>query len=177
MKILAELTEKSLGIEPAEEILEKEYRLRKSARAVLVNDKGEVSLQNVSRLGFYKLPGGGVELGETEEDALRREVHEEVGCAITDIHELGVVMQYFTRPRLLHIAYGYLAQVDGAVGEPSFEEGEIADGMKPLWCSFEEARTYIDPTQPLDHYEGQFIRKRERIFLDEAARQLGMGLV
>ena len=172
MKILAEISDRSLGIDPNAEIVEHTFRVRKSARCVLLNEAGEVSLQHVRKKGFYKLPGGGVEPGETEEEALRREVIEEVGCAITDIQELGVVMQYFNRNKLLHIAYGYLARVEGGIGEPCFEEGELADGMKPVWCSLEKAQERINPDTVRHPYEGQFIVRRERILLDAAAQFL-----
>jgi len=38
MKLLKEITEKNLGIEPAHEILGETFRLRKSARGILLND-------------------------------------------------------------------------------------------------------------------------------------------
>ena len=79
MKLLKEITERSLGVSD-KEILEEKFRFRKSARAVLLNDKNEVCLQHVTKWNYYKLPGGGVEIGETVEEALKREMKEEVGC-------------------------------------------------------------------------------------------------
>jgi ADP-ribose pyrophosphatase YjhB (NUDIX family) len=40
----------------------------------------------------YWLPGGGIEDGEDEEVALRRELQEEAGASITDLTKLGVQM-------------------------------------------------------------------------------------
>lgn len=37
----------------------------------------------------YVVPGGKIEDGEAEEDALRREIREELGIEITDLHRVG----------------------------------------------------------------------------------------
>ena len=47
--------------------------------AFLENENGEVLLQKRMDSGLWDLPGGGLELGETLEEALRREVSEETG--------------------------------------------------------------------------------------------------
>lgn len=45
---------------------------------------------------FYRPPGGGLEFGETSEDALRREFREELDAEIADIGYLGAVENVFT---------------------------------------------------------------------------------
>ncbi|MGZ0146530.1 NUDIX domain-containing protein [Kribbella sp. WER1] len=52
---------------------------RTAVRGVLA--RGDELLLLASRHGDYKFPGGGVESGETFEQALRREFHEECGYA------------------------------------------------------------------------------------------------
>lgn len=173
MKFLDEITEQELGIQPAEEILERNFKLRKSARGVVLNERNEVSIQFVSKKNYYKLPGGGVEIGETIEEALKREIVEEVGCAISIQTKLGVIVEYRTQHNLLHISYGFLALVQGEIGEPTYEQGEIDDGFKPIWVPIGESLKFIDPNQPVEDYEGKFIVRREHAFLAEAARILG----
>ena len=51
---------------------------------------------HVGGTGRWTLPGGGLDHGETVEDGLRRELHEETGLALEDAHLLGVSSSHFT---------------------------------------------------------------------------------
>ena len=172
MKLLAEISEKTLGIEPTDEILERTFRFRKSARAVLFNDKDEVCLQLVGKYNYYKLPGGGVEVGETEEEALKREIVEEVGCDITLEKELGITIEFRNQLDLLHISYGYMTRVQGETREPAYEQGEIDEGYQSVWVPLEEALRLIQTKGPDAPYEAPFILEREYAFLSEAKNLL-----
>ncbi len=67
---------------------------RPSAYAIIVND-GNVLLLNTTHTGTYSLPGGGIELGETVEDALKREVREETGIDIKIVNFFRFEEQFF----------------------------------------------------------------------------------
>lgn len=54
---------------------------RPSVYGIVVND-GKVLLLDTVHTGTYSLPGGGIEIGETLEIALKREVWEETGIEI-----------------------------------------------------------------------------------------------
>lgn len=54
---------------------------RPSVYGIIVHE-GSVLLCNTKSTGKYSLPGGGIDLGEKIEDALRREVREECGIEI-----------------------------------------------------------------------------------------------
>jgi nucleoside triphosphatase len=54
--------------------------------AVIYNDKNEILLTKASKWGdYWQIPGGHVELGETCEEALKREILEETGLEIDNI--------------------------------------------------------------------------------------------
>ena len=61
----------------------KERIFNPGVRAIILNEKGEVLLQHRMDTGHWDLPAGGVELGETALEALRREVFEETGLTIS----------------------------------------------------------------------------------------------
>ena len=54
---------------------------RPSARAVILRD-GKVAMVHSRRFGYYKFPGGGIEAGETPEEAMIRETREETGLTV-----------------------------------------------------------------------------------------------
>ncbi len=58
--------------------------MQKRVRGILIKD-GIIALIKRTRDGetFYVFPGGGVEEGETDEDALKREMKEELGVDIS----------------------------------------------------------------------------------------------
>jgi ADP-ribose pyrophosphatase YjhB (NUDIX family) len=165
MKILAEISEASLGKgEP--EILGGSYELRKSARAILRDKNGNINLQHIKRDSFHKLPGGGLETGESKEEALRREIIEEAGCDCIISDLIGVVIEYRNKYNLIQISYAYVADVVGEIGEPQFEQAEIDEQLTNYWVSPEEALAKMKSDAP-EKYEGNFILKREISFLEE----------
>ncbi|MBY0538204.1 NUDIX domain-containing protein [Patescibacteria group bacterium] len=165
MKILAEISDATVGIGEAEK-LKSTYELRKSARVILVNEAGEIAIQHLQNYRFYKLPGGGVDPGESIEEALVREVREEVGCDCEILRPVGVTIEYRAKYKLLHISYCYVAKVTSPITAPTFEEAEIAAGQTNIWVS---------PAVVLDlvrngertNYESHFNIPRELAFLEE----------
>jgi len=152
-----------------------ELVLREAVRAVVVNDKNEIAILYVRKNNFYKIPGGGVELGENHEEALVREVLEEAGCQIEIIRELGEVVEYRTHFNQIQKSYNYLARVIGDIKEPNFTEDEKADGFERLWMNIDQALDLIrglvlsNDDQP-DNYMGHFVGDRESTILLEAKK-------
>jgi len=148
-----------------------ELTLREAARAVVVNQDGLLAMLYVSKKNFYKIPGGGVEAGEDLITALKREVHEEAGCDIEVLRELGEITEYRTHFKVLQKSYCYLAKVVGAISAPNFEPGELADGFEVKWRSLTEAEKCINEVRT-DDYLGRFVTDRELTIIKEAKKYL-----
>jgi 8-oxo-dGTP pyrophosphatase MutT (NUDIX family) len=68
------------------------YNYREAVRAIVIKGSSILMMHNCK--GDYKLPGGGVEPGESYESALFREVEEETGYAVINIiEELGTTVE------------------------------------------------------------------------------------
>jgi 8-oxo-dGTP diphosphatase len=169
MKLLAEISDKTLGLDETFEILGTEYELRKSARVILRKSDSTIAIQYLQNHFLHKLPGGGVEPGESIEDAAVREAREEVGCDIRLISRVGVVIEYRKEHELLHISYCYTADVVGGIGTTELEQAEKDEGMITVWLSPEDAIKKMELDAP-NTYQGPFITQRELAFLKEYSK-------
>ncbi len=97
-------------------------------------------------LGFHRLIGGGVERGETHEEALRREVQEELQADIVDLTFLGVVENIFRYNG--ELGHEIVALYSGRLSpEPAPEGGTLteSDGsiVPILWRPFDDTDVSI----------------------------------
>lgn len=106
---------------------------REAARAVLKNDEGRIAVMYFNGTGSYKLPGGGIDEGETVHEALVRELREETGYELTDIKELCTYEEdrYFCG--MHQISYCFTANVTDFVGT-ELTEKERSRGMELRWA-------------------------------------------
>ena len=80
-------------------------RFTVTAGAVIFNDKGEVLLlKHRFRAGSgWGLPGGFMENGEQPIDALRRELHEEIGLEVDEVKVFAV--RSFKKPKQVEVLF------------------------------------------------------------------------
>ena len=151
----------------------KSYRVREAARAVAVDGDGKIALLHVSKDGYYKLPGGGVESGEDRQQTLRRECREETGCDIQIIGEVGSIVEYRRTQRLKQISYCFFAHVKGEKGDPQFTDEEVERGFELKWLSYEEATRMMAESSTIDDEGRVYIVPRDILFLKSAKDLIG----
>lgn len=82
-----------------------QYVDRPSAYVIIRNEKGEVAFAEVK--GKYFLPGGGIDAGESAEQAAIREAMEEIGAEIILGRVIGQFGSYATDERKGQVLYWY----------------------------------------------------------------------
>jgi 8-oxo-dGTP pyrophosphatase MutT (NUDIX family) len=113
--------------------------LAKVRSAVIVLREDEVALIRRVRGGevYYLFPGGGVETGETPEEAAVREAHEELGLAVRLDRLIAVVEfdgseQYYYRATITSGEFG-----SGTGEELSPDPGCPAGSYTPVWMDID----------------------------------------
>src|SRR6266508_6077662 len=119
-----------------------ERRPRRGAILVTRDDRGRVLLVR-QRGGPFKdawlLPGGGLEPGESFDDALRREIREETALEVTAARE---VARYDVRaPSILPGGPAFHGEVVLYVGETAGTVGAGDDGW-PIWAEVDLAAAH-----------------------------------
>jgi ADP-ribose pyrophosphatase YjhB (NUDIX family) len=107
---------------------------RVGARAVLKVDDAYCLIYN-THWDLYTLPGGGVEPGESYEDALKREVLEETGFTVKNIKKTLVLKEHFSDSIWHH--HFFYCEADGDQEKPSLTKEERDAGMTTVFKSLE----------------------------------------
>jgi ADP-ribose pyrophosphatase YjhB (NUDIX family) len=107
-------------------------RLRRAVRALVVRGDDAVLLVHfrfVSGNEVWALPGGGIEAGESVEDAIRRELAEEVG-----VHRFELGPEVWTRTHVFELSPEFDGQHERVflvrLGEPPGEPGLTVDELR-----------------------------------------------
>ncbi|HEV2403653.1 MAG TPA: NUDIX domain-containing protein [Candidatus Saccharimonadales bacterium] len=100
--------------------------ITKAAFLLFREEKGEKELLFARATGksYYVFPGGKQEVGETIEEALQRELQEELHAQATDVKKLGIVLGHTPDGREMEM-HLYSGQLQGTP-EPHAEIEEIA---------------------------------------------------
>ena len=83
--------------------------------AVIINKNNEILLQlrnKAPEKGYWSIPGGRVEMFETIEDAVKREVKEETDLDVEVINELGICNHIIENEKSHWVSPSYLCKIN-----------------------------------------------------------------
>ncbi len=144
----------------------KEYRKRDAVRGFIYNDLNQVALIHIKGLDefgdrdHFEFPGGGIENGEDEIKALRREIKEEIGYEIDNIEPIGIISNEYNLLKRIDIQHFYLAHSTKFVGQ------HLLDYEQKLFTEI----VFYDIDDLINMYEsfdvknvGRIVHKRDEI--------------
>jgi len=143
----------------------KKYKIRPTAKGIVIDNDGSIAL--LSTRGHSLLPGGGVEKGESGEEAFVRECEEEIGCIVKVVANLGKARQYRAKDAICYDFEFFLATVIGGKGAPTtHNKSELA--LTLSWKSLEDTmRIFEDQlsAMPLFEYPSHFNARTQLVLL------------
>lgn len=173
-RLITTLTDKDINPNASGTTESNSWYQREAVRAVVRDHAGRIALLYASERRWHKLPGGGIEPGEGEEEAIEREMIEEIGCKVEIDHDLGQVVEYRECASMKQVSHCYTATVVGEKGQPQFTPEETAEGFGVVWTDNIDLaiKTIEDDVIDDDDMVSKFMRLRELAILQEAKRIL-----
>ena len=122
------------------------HDLRPTVRGIIEKD-GKLALVHKRENDYYGFPGGGIDVGETYEEALIREVKEETGLIVIpeSIEEYGGALRLNKSTRFPETVFeqenfNFKCRVLDEVGEQNLDAEEAEEGFELVFVTPEEAR-------------------------------------
>jgi 8-oxo-dGTP pyrophosphatase MutT (NUDIX family) len=149
---------KILNIDNVTEEEISDYKHRRAVRIIAFDNERKIAFIHAKNNGYYELPGGGVEKGESLEEGAIREVKEETGCDVEIKGEVGIFKEYIKNKNLINETFCYIAEVVGEKGKASLMQDEIVEGKDVIWVQLDEAIRLIRTNPRPDLYPDSIVR-------------------
>ena len=110
-------------------------KTRAGNRAVIVRDE-MILLSHETVSGWWLVPGGGMEDGESPEECCVREVEEETGLIVRPLRKFLTLYEYYEEYR--YISHYFVCEPAGS-GQMRLTDAEKRRGLEPRWLPLQEA--------------------------------------
>lgn len=110
-------------------------KTRAGSRTVIVQN-GKILLTHETVSGWWLVPGGGMEEGETPEECCVREAEEETGLIVRPIEQFLTLYEYYEEYR--YISHYFVCEVIGE-GKMHLTDAEKRRGLEPEWIPLRKA--------------------------------------
>lgn len=148
---------------------------RLTARAIVLSPDNHCAVMYAAKFGIHTLPGGGVEEGETIDEALVREITEETGCTIESYEPLGYVEENRFHADYTQLSYYYIVRSADDTLHPHLTSLEAANGTRAMWCTPDEAWERIS-TPVFDRPQGKFLQARDMAAMEAYKARLSLDV-
>ena len=112
----------------------------------IIKQENKFLIMRVNKTSYYHIPGGHIELGEDSEQALTREIKEEIGCDIQQINLFAIQENFWTRnnKKCHGIEFYYIIKPKQRLQMIDYEENEIDKGEGKLlefkWVTLDDLK-------------------------------------
>ena len=135
--LIGKVTDKDLGLEIVKNT--KIPVIRKSARGIILNKDGKIAVINKKNKNEYKLPGGGLEEGESPKLTFARECEEELACKVKVDKKLGVIIEDKSKENFKQLSHVFIGNKLDDLKNTNLTLQEEEEGLQCVWVSKEEA--------------------------------------
>lgn len=139
-------------------VLGPSYRTVEKVRNILTDGPLYCLVYNAGE-DYWTFPGGGVEAGESAEEAAVRETAEEAGAVVSGLRMIGVVREFRARTGVLQITSFFASRLESQ-GPPRLTEEEERLHTTVEWVPAERAARLLEE-QAVVLYHRRFSRARD----------------
>lgn len=152
-----------------------ECRTRYSSRGIVIDpNTNKIAIVAKTKINEYKLPGGGKEGKETEEETFYREVLEETGCKVRIMEKFGTAYEERSNIDLKQFSTLFIAELVEDTGTLHPTKKEKDEGLAIKWMGLDDAINAIGDSYSKilgdeyeDTYVAHFVIKRDLEILEK----------
>ena len=163
---------KDFGLEKVD--FTENFRTRLASRGIVFDPKTKkIAMVVKTKINEYKLPGGGREGEETEEETFYREIFEETGCKVKIVEKLGTILEERENIDMKQISTIFVSELIEDTKELHPTKKEIDEGLTVEWMEVGAALEAVRNSFELvlgddyeDLYNARFVLKRDLAILE-----------